>query len=125
MPFDVRVQPEARIVEVIYPPEPTQEEVDDYVRRLRAEVEALGPGEWKALVDQRSLKSLTPELVKAMSGLNAWAQANGMARSARMVSDPGAGLQAWRMTKQALLTIPTATFDNRKDALAWLKDPEA
>jgi hypothetical protein len=48
-----------------------------------------------------------------------------MQRSARVVIDPPSGLQAWRMTKRAMLTIPTRTFETRGEALAWLKNPDA
>jgi hypothetical protein len=47
-----------------------------------------------------------------------------MKRSARVGSDAASGLQAWRMTKKAMLTIPTRTFETREAALAWLRNPD-
>ena len=63
-------------------------------------------------------------MVDTLASLNAFAQHNGMKRSARVVSDAASGLQAWRMTKRALLTIPTRTFETREAALAWLRNPD-
>jgi hypothetical protein len=62
--------------------------------------------------------------VSVMAKLNAYAQLKGMKRSARIVSTAASGLQAWRMTKQAMLSIPARTFESRGEALSWLKNPD-
>lgn len=82
-------------------------------------------GEWSALVDQSQLRVMPSDVVTAMASLNAFAQLHGMKRSARVVSDAPSGLQAWRMTKRAMLSIPTRTFETRGEALQWLRDPDA
>lgn len=123
MPIQIIVHQPDRILEVIYPSQPTQADVDDYLVRVRTEIEALA-GNWSALVDQSQLRVMPSNMVTVMAKLNAYAQLKGMKRSARIVSTAGSGLQAWRMTKQAMLTIPARTFENREDALNWLKNPD-
>lgn len=123
MPFTINVFPDDRILEVVYPPQPTAEDVQDYLKRVKEAMESFG-GEWSALVDQSRLRVLPPNVVSTMASLNAYAQLKGMKRSARVVTDPASGLQAWRMTKQAMLTIPARTFESRDEALAWLRNPD-
>jgi len=123
MPIQIIVHKPDRILEVIYPSQPTQADVDDYLARVRTEIEALA-GDWSALVDQSQLRVMPSNMVTVMAKLNAYAQLKGMKRSARIVSTAGSGLQAWRMTKQAMLTIPARTFESREDALNWLKNPD-
>jgi hypothetical protein len=123
MPFQITVHEKDRIIDVVYPAQPTAEDVADYLRRIRdAIVQMNGP--WSALVDQGQLRVMPPDMVAVMASLNAYAQLHGMRRSARVVSDAASGLQAWRMTKRAMLTIPTRTFETREQALAWLKNPD-
>jgi hypothetical protein len=123
MPIQIIVHQPDRILEVIYPSQPTQADVDDYLARVRTAIEGLA-GDWSALVDQSQLRVMPANMVAAMAKLNAYAQLKGMKRSARIVSTAASGLQAWRMTKQAMLTIPARTFENRDDALSWLKNPD-
>jgi hypothetical protein len=123
MPFEITIHEEDRIIDVVYPPRPSAEDVADYLKRIRQAISRLG-APWSALVDQGQLRVMPPEMVATMASLNAYAQLHGMKRSARVVSDASSGLQAWRMTKQALLTIPTRTFESRETALAWLRNPE-
>ena len=123
MPFQITVHEPDRILEVVYPPQPTQADVDDYLARVRTAIEAFG-GEWSALVDQSQLRVMPSNMVAVMAKLNAFAQLKGMKRSARIVSTAASGLQAWRMTKQAMLSIPARTFESREDALQWLKNPD-
>jgi hypothetical protein len=122
MPFQIHVHQPERILEVIYPPQPTQQDVDEYLSRVREIIEGLG--EWSALVDQSQLRVMSAAMVAVMAKLNAFAQLKGMKRSARIVSTAASGLQAWRMTKQAMLNIPARTFEARDEALAWLKNPD-
>jgi hypothetical protein len=123
MPFQITVHEPDRILEVVYPPQPTQADVDDYLTRVRTTIEAFN-GEWSALVDQSQLRVMPSNMVSVMAKLNAYAQLKGMKRSARIVSTAASGLQAWRMTKQAMLSIPARTFESREDALHWLKNPD-
>jgi hypothetical protein len=123
MPFQIVVHAAERILEVVYPPQPTNEDVQDYLKRVKEAMDTLG-GEWSALVDQAQLRVLSPSVVQTMASLNAYAQHKGMKRSARVVTDAASGLQAWRMTKQAMLTIPARTFESRDEALAWLRNPD-
>jgi hypothetical protein len=124
MPFQINVHEQDRILEVIYPPQVTAEDLAEYLTGVKKAIAGLG-GEWSALVDQSQLRVMPADVVSAMASLNAFAQLHGMKRSARVVSDPPSGLQAWRMTKRAMLTIPTRTFETRDEALAWLRDPDA
>jgi hypothetical protein len=123
MPFQITVHEADRIIDVVYPPQPSAEDVADYLKRIRELIARMG-GPWSALVDQGQLRVMPPEMVATMASLNAFAQLHGMKRSARVVTDPASGLQAWRMTKQAMLTIPTRTFETRDAALAWLRNPD-
>lgn len=123
MPFQITVHESDRILEVTYPSQPSQADVDDYLARVRTAIESFG-GEWSALVDQSQLRVMPANMVTVMARLNAFAQLKGMKRSARVVSTAASGLQAWRMTKQAMLNIPARTFESRHDALQWLKNPD-
>ena len=123
MPFQINVHEADRILEVVYPSQPTQADVDDYLSRVRSIIEGLN-GDWSALVDQSQLRVMPSNMVAVMAKLNAFAQLKGMKRSARIVSTAASGLQAWRMTKQAMLNIPARTFESRADALSWLKNPD-
>jgi hypothetical protein len=123
MPFQIIVHEPDRILEVIYPPQPTTGDLDDYLTRVKEHIEGF-KGEWSALVDQSQLRVMPSNMVAAMAKLNAYAQLKGMKRSARVVSTAASGLQAWRMTKQAMLNIPARTFESRADALSWLKNPD-
>jgi len=123
MPFQIIVHEPDRILEVIYPAQPTEADLKDYVARVKEAIEKLA-GEWSALVDQSQLRVMPGHMVAEMARLNAHAQLKGMKRSARIVSTAASGLQAWRMTKQAMLSIPTRTFETRDEALGWLKNPD-
>lgn len=123
MPIDVITHASDRILEVVYPAQLSLAEVEDYVQRMRALIDGMG-GPWRALVDQSRLRALPREAVPVMVSLNIHAERNGMERSARLVADAVSGLNAWRWTKMAGLTIPVCTFTNRDEALAWLKAEE-
>jgi hypothetical protein len=123
MRFEIIVHSAEKILEVVYPPSPTEADISDYASRVRQTIDTMGAS-WSALVDQRQLRELPFELMKTLSGLNAYAQLKGMQRSARVVPDAAAGLKAWRMTKQALLSVPARTFESREQALEWLREVE-
>ncbi|MBJ6759877.1 STAS/SEC14 domain-containing protein [Myxococcaceae bacterium JPH2] len=123
MPFQIHVHP-PRILEVIYPAEVTAEDLAEYEKQLKGVIASIG-GDWSALVDQSQLRVMPSNVVGVMANLNAYAQLHGMQRSARVVTDPSSGLQAWRMTKRAMLNIPARTFQTRAEALEWLQNPDA
>ncbi len=123
MPFQIIVHEPDRILEVVYPAQPSDADLNDYLARVKEAIEKLA-GEWSALVDQSQLRVMPAPMVAEMARLNAHAQLKGMKRSARIVSTAASGLQAWRMTKQAMLNIPTRTFETRDEALGWLKNPD-
>jgi hypothetical protein len=124
MPFDIRIDAEDNIVEVIYPPNPTAHDVADYVGRMKAIIVAQRPG-WKCLVDQRALQVMSPELVKELVVLNVLAETGGMARTARLVATAISTLQATRIKSEARLGVPARSFSHREAALAWLTEPDA
>ncbi|MFP2957950.1 STAS/SEC14 domain-containing protein [Myxococcus sp. 1LA] len=124
MPFQITVHSQDRILEVVYPPQVTTADLAEYLADVKKAINDLD-GEWSALVDQSQLRVMPSDVVTAMASLNAFAQLHGMKRSARVVSDAPSGLQAWRMTKRAMLSIPTRTFETRGEALQWLRNPDA
>ncbi len=124
MPFQITVHAQDRILEVVYPPQVTTEDLAEYLADVKKAITSLA-SDWSALVDQSQLRVMPSDVVTAMASLNAYAQLHGMKRSARVVSDAPSGLQAWRMTKRAMLSIPTRTFETRADALHWLRNPDA
>ncbi|ATB50429.1 STAS/SEC14 domain-containing protein [Corallococcus macrosporus] len=124
MPFQITVHAQDRILEVVYPPQVTTAALAEYLADVKKAITDLD-GEWSALVDQSQLRVMPSDVVTAMASLNAFAQLHGMKRSARVVTDAPSGLQAWRMTKRAMLSIPTRTFETRGEALQWLRDPDA
>lgn len=124
MPFQITVHAQDRILEVVYPSQVTSADLSEYLTEVKKAIVGFA-GEWSALVDQSQLRVMPTDVVASMAALNAYAQLHGMKRSARVVSDAPSGLQAWRMTKRAMLTIPTRTFETRHEALGWLRNPEA
>lgn len=119
MRFELHLDPRTSILEVIYPEAPTSLEIGDYVARLRRFIDER-QGSWLALVDQRQLKVMSPELMDALKVMNGYAQARGMKRIARLVPDALGSLSAWRVSKEAALKIPAQTFTDREEALRWL-----
>jgi hypothetical protein len=123
VPFDIVVHEADAIVEVVYPENPTQEDVDDYVGRVK-KIIAGRQGPWSCLVDQRQLNLMPDRRYEQVAALNAYAQQHGMKQSARVVSRRAAAvatLQTTRMRRQASLSRPVRTFTSRDDAIAWLR----
>jgi hypothetical protein len=119
MPFQIYIHEAAEIVEVIYPPHPTAEDVAAYV----AEVTRLLDGRRRrfgCLVDQRALVLMPPDLVHTVAALNAYAEMRGMVRSARIAPSDLAHAQTERMAREASLAVPAATFASRDEAIKWL-----
>lgn len=120
MAFLVRVHPDPCVIEVTYPELPTAFEITDYVARLREAIMGLNGAKWRGLVDQRKLKVMSPELLETLKVTNNFAQVRGMTKLARVVPDALGTLSAWRVAKEAALTIPTQTFSDREQAWAWV-----
>lgn len=124
MPFDLTVHREKSIIEVLYPPEPTASDVEDYGTRVRKIIDEL-PGPWASLVDQRQLVAMPTELLRSIAQLNSYAEGHRMQRSARVVSDPAAGMSSWRIARQGSVRVPIRSFDTREEALQWLEESAA
>jgi hypothetical protein len=120
MGFDIKVDAEARIVEITYPARPTDPEIEAYVREIKAVMDKQPKG-WRCLVDQRQLAVMPPDLVDKVAELNAYGVKRGMARAARVIATSVANLQTARMARQAALVVPIKTFTSRDAAMAWLK----
>ena len=124
MGFRITHHPERRIIEVVYPPSPTLEDVAVYKVEIGRLIEvAAAQGAWCCLVDQRELKVLDPNLVDPIASMNALAHGRGMRRSARLVKGALATLQAGRIARTADLGGLVRTFEDREQALAWLQEP--
>lgn len=120
MPFQFVVHEEDRILEVVYPEELSPGDVVDYTTRVRTLIDAFKTP-WASLVDQRDVKALTPELLRAVTQMNLYAANHGMERTARVVRDAVASLQASRIGGEVGLPVPIQTFQSREDALEWLR----
>lgn len=120
MAFTVQVHQSPNVIEVVYPEQPSALEISDYVSRLRTAIVGLNGAPWLGLVDQRKLKMLTPDLLETLKVMNNFAAHKGMKKLARIVPDAMGSLSAWRVAKEAALHIPTQTFTDKEQALAWL-----
>jgi hypothetical protein len=124
MGFSINHDRERQVIEVVYPPSPTPEDVAAYLGEIRQAMEAAAAqGPWCCLVDQRDLKVLDPALVGEIATMNAFARARGMRKSARLVKGAMAELQAGRIARAAELDGRVRTFEDRDQALAWLQQP--
>jgi hypothetical protein len=119
MSFQVYVHHAASIVEVIYPPCPSREDVAAYVAQITRLLDERRC-RFGCLVDQRALIVMPPDLVHTVATLNNYAELRGMVRSARIVSSAVACAQTQRMAREASLAVPAATFASRDDAIRWL-----
>jgi hypothetical protein len=119
MSFQVYVHEAHDIIEVIYPPHPTQEDVAAYVEEVTRVLD-VRRRRFGCLVDQRALVLMPPDLVHTVASLNAYAEMRGMVRSARVAPSDLAQAQTQRMAREASLGVPAATFASRDDAVAWL-----
>ena len=72
------------------------------------------------LVDQRSLKALSPQLLETLKVMYNYAQTHGMKKLARVVPDAFGSMHAWRVAKEAALSVPVQTFTARDEAVTWL-----
>lgn len=82
--FRIVVHPAERVIEVIYPPKPTDASFDRYEGQIRAAITELGPP-WRCLVDQRSVPVFDAVLGARIARLNEWAGRQGMEKSVRVV----------------------------------------
>jgi hypothetical protein len=121
MPFTIVEHARERIIEVVYPPEPTAGDVADYTFRIKKLIDAQTEA-WSCLVDQRAVKMLDTKIVEKIGLLNSYAQKRGMRRAARLVSSSVASLQASRIADAGDLKVQVRTFYTRDEAVAWLKE---
>ena len=119
MTFQVYVHDAASIIEVIYPPRPTREDVAAYVALITRLLDERRR-RFGCLVDQRALVVMPPDLVHTVATLNAYAELRGMVRSARIAPSDLAEAQTQRMAREASLGVPAATFASRDEAVRWL-----
>jgi len=122
MPFEIREDAAHHIVEVVYPAEPSSQDVAEYLMKMKRTIDAQ-PGPWSCLVDQRELKVMEAQLIERVSTLNRYAQSRGMLRSARVVAGSVSALQARKIAENAALKAPVRAFSTRDEALAWLTSP--
>jgi hypothetical protein len=119
MSFQIRIHDAQDLIEVVYPAQPSEGDVAEYVLAIQRAIRGMR-GDWDCLVDQRQLKVMPPALVEEVSRLNAWAKRHRMRRSARVVASAVGGLQANRMAREAALRVEVKSFSTRAEALAWL-----
>jgi hypothetical protein len=118
--FQVSADYEARLLEVVYPAEPSPGDVAAYTTRTKALIESFR-GPWDCLVDQRQLVAIPARVVGHITSLNAYAAQNGMRRCARVVTSAVSTMQAHRIAQEAALGQSVRTFATREQALAWLR----
>ena len=118
--FEVIVHQPERIIEVRYPPRPTETNFRAYDAAIRKAIDAMG-GAWQCLVDQTALNALAPEFTERIAELNGWARAKGMKSTARVVSESAVGqLQGARILRNSGLQDSGAIFTSRSEAWAFL-----
>jgi hypothetical protein len=128
MPFEIFVHPGdaiielVPIVEVIYPPNPTPEDIQAYVARAHEVIDAQHGRPFCCIADQRAVRVMTPELVAALGELNTYAYAHGMLRTARLVSSTIAELQTRQLARENRFEVEA--FESRNAALLWLREKE-
>jgi len=119
--FRVYIHEAANIIEAIYPPHPTPEDVAAYVKDITRILDERKK-QFGCLVDQRALIRMPQELVQTVASLNAYAELRGMVRSARIAPGDLAEAQTERMIHEAKLGVPARTFATREEAIAWLQE---
>ncbi len=120
MPFLLAPAFDDTVLEVVYPAQPSEEDVASYGERVKAAIKRM-KRPWGCLVDQRALVVVRPDLVEKLSELNAFAQRHGMHCSARIVASKVAELQAARIAREGTLHVPVRTFADRTVALSWVR----
>ena len=122
MPFQIKLHPRDRIIEVVYPAAPTAADVGDYLMEMKQLIDQQD-GKWFCLVDQRSLTQLPAELLDQVAVANSYAVLHGMQRSARIVSSTVAASQASSIAKNVgTIKVKVQTFADRETAIGWLRD---
>jgi hypothetical protein len=110
------------IIEFVYPERPTAVDVANYVSDVRRIIQRQR-GPWCCLVDQRLLPVMPQEFVEHVKDLNAYAAQHKMRKTARLVTNAVASLQAARFAREVKLASSLRTFTSRQAALAWLAEP--
>jgi hypothetical protein len=123
MAFRIQLHEAEGILEVAYPRQPTGVDVEDYARKIKKYIDDLERKTWSCLVDQTELQVMDPTHVERIAELNAYAQARGMLRAARVVASAVGRLQSQRVMREAALRTEFRMFSSREEALSWLKQP--
>ena len=119
-PFVITVHVKERIIEVKYPPRPTEATFTQYDREVRAAIEKLG-APWDCLVDQSAFSAFAPELTPKIAELNRWAAGKGMRRTTRVVASSAIGeLQSARVLRDGGVSGIATIFHTRAEAWAAL-----
>ena len=118
--FRITVHDGERIIEVTYPSEATWESTRTYADAIRKAITAMGPP-WRCLVDQREASVLDDSLAGVVADLNAFAKANGMERSARVLPVRYVSrVQAERIADNGGVSNAVGMFYSRDEAWKWL-----
>ena len=118
--FRITVHGTERIIEVTYPSQPTWESTRAYAEAIKHAITTMGPP-WRCLVDQRENAVLDDSLADAVADLNAFAKANGMERSARVLPVRYVSrVQAERIADSGGVTGSVGLFYSRDEAWKWL-----
>ena len=129
MPFDIFTHPGDAIielppiVEVIYPDNPTPEDIKAYVTQAHEVIDAQRGRPFCCLADQRAVRVMPPDLVAVLGELNKYAYAHGMLRTARLVSSTIAELQTRQLARTNDFEVEA--FESRSAALLWLREKES
>lgn len=122
--FTIKVHSAERIIEVVYPQNPTWESTDSYASRIRAAITDLG-APWRCLVDQREATVIDDSLAEIVANLNAFAKANGMERSARVLPVRFVSrVQAERIADTGGVSSAVGMFYSREEAWTWLTEAD-
>jgi hypothetical protein len=120
VPFEITEHQAARILEIVYPAQPSADDIVRYVLEAKQAMKRF-VGPWCCLVVQRALVVLPPDLAGEVARLNAYAAQHGMACSARVVSSAVAELQVTRLARTSI-PVPVRTFQDREQAITWLRE---
>jgi hypothetical protein len=118
--FGIHFHEADRILEVVYPAEPTPADMADYLLRVKNAIDALHDVRWSCLVDQRKLKTAPTAMLDRVALLNVYALQRGMKRSARVVAS-SEGIADSQRVAHAAQTDAVRVFFSREEALAWLR----
>lgn len=118
--FEIHVHHGDHFVEVVYPDSPSSLETADYMVRMKRVMDEI-EGEWRCLVDQRRMRSMSPALLDMVVGLTRRAVERGLVRVARLIEGELAEARAQARRIGAEAQAEVRTFTSRDSAVAWLQ----